>query len=147
MPPNEVWNLFKRWSLFPSLRDRSLFKAGGGPGSKVGGHRKYFKGERVGIEKILRSPEGASKYFPLKIFAADAPSFVSSQYPYELQSNLQNIHNNYTLKYMDIFHQEWASKNCRAMSSGPRKFSIARRVGRENFSCKKSFEPGPPGHK
>ena len=30
------------------------------------------------------------------------------------------------------------------MLSGPRKFSIARRVGREKFSCKKSFEPGPP---
>ncbi len=30
------------------------------------------------------------------------------------------------------------------MSSGPQKFSIARRVGREKFSCKKSFEPDPP---
>ncbi len=30
------------------------------------------------------------------------------------------------------------------MSSGPRKFSIARRVGREIFFCKKSFEPDPP---
>ncbi len=49
---------------------------------------------------------------------------------------------------MNILHQEWASKNCRTMSSGPRKFSIARRVSREKFSCKKSFEPGPPpGHK
>ena len=36
-----------------AVRDRSLFMAGGGPGSKVGGHRKYFECQRVGIEKIF----------------------------------------------------------------------------------------------
>ena len=98
----------------------------------------------MGIKKIFRSPEGASKLFSVKIFAADAASFVSPHYPSELQSNLHNLHINYTLKYMNILHQEWASKNCRAMASGPRKFSIARRVGREKFSSKKLFEPDPP---
>ncbi len=101
----------------------------------------------MGIEKILRTPEGASKLFSGKIFAAVAASFVIPQYPSKMQSNLHNLHFNSTLKYMNILHQEWASKNCRAVSSGPPKFSIARRVGREKFSCKKSFEPGPPGHK
>ncbi len=99
----------------------------------------------MGIEKILRSPEGTSKLFSGKVFAAHAASFVSPQYTSELQSNLHNLHINSTLKYyMNILHQEWASKNCHAMSSGLRKFSIARRVGCEKVSCKKSFEPGPP---
>ncbi len=98
----------------------------------------------MGIEKILRSQEGASKYFPVKIFAADAASFGSPKYPYELQSNLHNFHINSILKYMNILHQERASENFRAVSSEPRKFFIARRVGREKFSGKKSFEPGAP---
>ncbi len=42
---------------------------------------------------------------------------------------------------MNILHQEWTSKNCRVMSSGPRKFCIARRVGHDQISYKKSFEP------
>ncbi len=46
---------------------------GEGSGSKVGRPRKFLEGYRVGIEKILRSLEWASKYF----FAGVA-SFVKS---------------------------------------------------------------------
>ncbi len=94
------------------------------------GHRKNIEKPIGGIEIIFR------KKF--------SPPFLSPQYPSELQSNLHNLNINSTLKYMNILHQEWASKNCRAMSSGPRKFSTPRWVGREKFSRKKSFEPDPP---
>ena len=87
-----------------------IYGRGGGTGFKSGGHRKYFEGQRVGIEKILRSPEGASKYFSVKIFAADAASFVSPQYSCELQKKLHNLHMNSTPKYMNILHQKGASK-------------------------------------
>ena len=45
----------------------------------------------MGIEKILRSPEGALEYFSVKIFNTDAASFVSPQYPFEMQPNLHNL--------------------------------------------------------
>ncbi len=75
-------------------RDRSLFMAGG-TGFKSGGASKIFS--------VLESFSG-------KIFAADAASFVSPHYPYELQLNLHGLHINSTLKYMNFLHQEWASK-------------------------------------
>ena len=53
---------FKVYTL-SAISDRSLFMARGVSGSKVGVPRKFFGGERVGIEKILRSPERASKFF------------------------------------------------------------------------------------
>ena len=98
----------------------------------------------MGIEKTLRSPEGELEYFSVKIFTTDAASFVSPQYLFEMQPNLHNLHINSSLQYRNILHQEWVSKNCRAISNGPQKFSIARRVGREKLSCEKSFEPDPP---
>ncbi len=55
--------------FLPTLRDRSLFMAGGGAESKVGGRRKYFEVQRVGIEKNLRSHEWASKKNPFQKFS------------------------------------------------------------------------------
>ena len=81
-PIGHVVNLVQRSRSacnFLYLRDRSLFMDWGGGGNRVqkwGGHRKYFYGKRVGIGKILRSPEGASKFF------------VNLQYPCDLQSNM-----------------------------------------------------------
>ena len=84
----------------------------------------------MGIEKILRSPEWASKYFFAKIFAAAAASFVNLHYPYELQLNLHNLHINSILKYIKYLTPgvgieklsrvvEWAAKIFYRATSGP----------------------------
>ena len=86
----------------------------------------------MGIEKILRSPEWASKYFLAKIFAAGAASFVKSHYPCELQSNMHDLHIDSTPKLHENFPSrvgieklsrdvEWAAKIFYSAMSGPRK--------------------------
>ncbi len=85
----------------------------------------------MGIEKILRIPEWASKYFFGKIFAAAAASFVNLCYPFELQLNLHNLHINSILKYIKYLTPrvgieklwrviEWAAKIYYRAMSGPR---------------------------
>ena len=82
---------------------------------------------------ILRSPEWASKYFFVKIFAAGAAFFVKSQHPCELQSNLHDLHINSTPKMHENFTSrvgieklshdvEWAAKIFYRAMSGLRNF-------------------------
>ena len=86
----------------------------------------------MSLEKILRSPEWASKDFLAKIFAAGAPSFVKSHYPCELQSNMHDLHINSTPKLHENFPSivgveklsrdvEWAAKIFYRAMSGLRK--------------------------
>ena len=114
------------------LRDQSLFMAGGIGFKSGGGHRKIVESKRVGIKKILRNTEWASKYFFVKFFAAGAASFVKSHYPCELQSNLLDLHNNSTPKIHEKFTSrvgveklsrdvEWAAKTFHRAMSGPPK--------------------------
>ena len=113
-----------------TLRDRSLFMAGGEVGVKSGGgRRKYFDVQRVGIEKKVKPWVGIEK-IPYQIF------FLTTSI------TLSHVLKTCTIILLsNIFVS--------TLKSGHRKFLVRYRVGRENIFCKKSFDsdPPPPGHK
>ncbi len=77
-----------------------------GPGSKVGGGIEFLlPGKEMGIEKKMRSLVWASKYSFLPRLLIPCENAI-------------NLHIYSTLKYMNILHQEWASKFFCVMPSG-----------------------------